>query len=112
MKNSKKLIMVLVSMLMLVTMIAGCGQKIEPPELVAEAYYDLIVYGDTSKLETMGFAADDVNTIKEQRESQVKTTILKLLPNLLRLLRHQVIQKVQTATFFQSWRLSLQPLQV
>ena len=75
MKISKKLIMVLVSMLMLVTMIAGCGQKIEPPELVAEAYYDLIVYGDTSKLETMGFAADDVNTIKEQRESQVKTTI-------------------------------------
>ena len=39
--------------------------------------------------------------------SQVKTTILKLLPNLLRLLRHQVIQKVQRATFFQSWRLSL-----
>lgn len=75
MKHLKRFMALMLTTLMLATMMIGCGAKIEAPELVVEAYYDLIVYGDTSKLETMGFSSEDVNTIKEQRESQLRTSI-------------------------------------
>ncbi|MBE6070858.1 MAG: DUF5105 domain-containing protein [Clostridium butyricum] len=75
MKRLKKIMALMFATLMLTTMMIGCGEKIEAPELVVEAYYDLIVYGDTSKLETMGFSSEDVTTIKDQRENQLRTSI-------------------------------------
>ena len=75
MKNLKKIIPLLLSMVMLVTMVSGCGQKIDPPESVVQAYYDFIVYGDSSKIEELALSKDEVNIIKEKMDTQVKNTI-------------------------------------
>ena len=64
MNKLKKIATLLLTTFMLSIAMVGCGEKIESPELVTESYYDLIVYGDTSKLESMGLGSDDVDTLK------------------------------------------------
>ena len=73
MNKLKKIATLLLTTFMLSIAMVGCGEKIESPELVTESYYDLIVYGDTSKLESMGLGSDDVDTLKEEIQTQLKT---------------------------------------
>ncbi|MDR5587784.1 MULTISPECIES: DUF5105 domain-containing protein [Clostridium] len=75
MKNFKKLITVLLSTLMLVTMIAGCGKKTETPEKFAEAFHHLTIYGDTSALTSLGLNDEEANTLNTQLEQTFKDAI-------------------------------------
>ena len=75
MKNFKKLITVLLSTLMLVTIITGCGKKVAPPEDFAKAFCNLIVSGDTESLVSLGISEDEANTLKTEYEKEVKNTI-------------------------------------
>ncbi len=75
MKNFKKLITVLLSTLMLVTMITGCNKKVAPPEDFAKAFYDLAVYVNLDAITSLGMSVDEANTAKAEFEKAHKDKI-------------------------------------
>ncbi|MBN1067940.1 DUF5105 domain-containing protein [Clostridium botulinum] len=75
MKNFKKLITVLLSTLMLVTMITGCNKKVAPPEDFAKAFYDLAKYVNSDAITSLGMSADEANTVKAEYEKALKGKI-------------------------------------
>lgn len=75
MKNFKKLITVLLSTLMLVTMITGCNKKVAPPEDFAKAFYDLAVYVNLDAITSLGMSVDEANTVKAEFEKAHKDKI-------------------------------------
>lgn len=52
----------------------GCG-KIDPPETVAQGFFDLIVYSDTTKLESLGVSAEEFSTVKDFMRQGIKESI-------------------------------------
>ncbi|AOR23597.1 DUF5105 domain-containing protein [Clostridium taeniosporum] len=75
MKNFKKLITVILSTLMLVTMITGCGKKVAPPEDFAKAFYEMVIYGESDTLKTLGIKDEEASTLKTQYEKTIKDAI-------------------------------------
>ncbi|EES50989.1 DUF5105 domain-containing protein [Clostridium botulinum] len=75
MKNFKKLITVLLSTLMIVTMITGCNKKVAPPEEFAKAFYDLAIYVNSDAITSLGMSADEANTVKAEYEKARKDKI-------------------------------------
>lgn len=72
-KITKILSMLLISILSVVIM-TGCG-KIDPPETVAQGFFDLIVYSDTTKLESLGVSAEEFSTVKDFMRQGIKESI-------------------------------------
>ncbi|MDS0524572.1 hypothetical protein NNC19_02705 [Clostridium sp. SHJSY1] len=67
--NLKKIIaMFSVTILTAGLVLTGCGEKMSSPEETAQAFYDLYVLGDSSKLEKMGVdKAEYESTIEEEK---------------------------------------------
>jgi membrane-bound lytic murein transglycosylase len=74
MKRLKKIIAIF-SMSVLTTglILTGCGQKIDPPEVTAEAFYNLYVLGDASKIENMGVEKSEYENTIEAERTAIKT---------------------------------------
>ncbi|MBD7913212.1 MULTISPECIES: hypothetical protein [Clostridium] len=73
MRRLKKII-AMASMAVLTTglVLTGCGQKVDPPEVTAEAFYDLYVLGDTTKIENMGVEKSEYENVRETEKTSMK----------------------------------------
>lgn len=72
MKNFKKLITLLLSTLMMITIISGCGEKVAPPEEFAKGAYDLVVYGQSDTLKALFINDEDAESLKTTYEKRSK----------------------------------------
>lgn len=71
MKNFKKLITVLVSILILSTIIIGCGEPKITPEESSNIVLDIIFKGDNSKLDSVGMTQEEFEDIRTEFEDSI-----------------------------------------
>lgn len=68
MKNLKKLSAVLVSMLMLVTMLVGCGGPKLTPDESATIVLDIVLKADNSKLDSVKMTQEEFDKVRKEME--------------------------------------------
>lgn len=73
MKNSKKLLALLVSMLMLATMLVGCGGPKITPDESATIVLDIILKGDNSKLDSVKMTQEEFDKVRKSMEDAMMT---------------------------------------
>ncbi|CAG9715132.1 DUF5105 domain-containing protein [Clostridium neonatale] len=71
MKRSKKIITVLVSILMLTTMLIGCGGPKITPEESTNIVLEIIFKGDNSNLDKVGITQEEFNDIRKSMEDSM-----------------------------------------
>ena len=71
MKRSKKIITVLVSILMLTTMLIGCGGPKITPEESTNIVLEIIIKGDNSNLDKVGITQEEFNDIRKSMEDSM-----------------------------------------
>ena len=75
MKRSKKIITVLVSILMLTTMLIGCGGPKITPEESTNIVLEIVFKGDNSNLDKVGVTQEEFNNIRKTMEDSMMTII-------------------------------------
>ena len=54
------------------SIMSGCGAKVEPPESVAQGFFDMIVYNDTTKIQSIGISDDEISPLKDFMKKSIK----------------------------------------
>jgi hypothetical protein len=82
MMNLKKFITMLSATILTTGLVlTGCGEKTAPPEETAQAFYDLYVLGDSSKLEKMGVDKAEYETTIEEEKAGFKAATSTVFSN-------------------------------
>ncbi|MDS0525020.1 hypothetical protein NNC19_04950 [Clostridium sp. SHJSY1] len=73
----KKLIVMLSVLIISIGLVlTGCGKtKIDPPEVTAEAFYDIYVLGDSTKIEKLGVEKSEYESIVETERNAIISAI-------------------------------------
>lgn len=71
MKKVTKILAILLISILSLTVMTGCG-KVDPPETVAQGFFELITYNDTTKLESLGVSAEEFAPVKDFMKQAIK----------------------------------------
>lgn len=72
MKKITKILSILIISILSMSIMSGCGAKVEPPESVAQGFFDMIVYNDTTKIQSIGISDDEISPLKDFMKKSIK----------------------------------------
>lgn len=56
-------------------LLTGCGEKITPPDKAAEAYFNYVLSGDTTKLKEYGIPSTELESSTKNDVDEIKTSL-------------------------------------
>lgn len=75
MKKITKILSIFIISILSLSIMSGCGEKVETPESIAQGFFDMIVYNDTTKIQSIGISDDEISPLKDLMKKLTRDSI-------------------------------------